>query len=460
MTYRRAHLRLCVFAVITFGLVPQAKAQSWKTAVDFDRLVNERGSLLETGFGLRAALMEADTDSSSNAAYMPSAGSSEFLGKTIVDGSGLGGSASGHANSVGSLFFGNNGSLTPGVADVVSFEANNWVGQAYSSSAAFSNSHAGIHVSNHSYSGNTSHAISERILKSIDAVIDTHDMTSTVAGLSSTLISPSYNSITVGRTSATAGYATTFYGAGRSKPDIVVPASFPSTAAPMVGSAALLMHAKAQAMGDADGQRSETVKAVLMAGATKNEFPGWNRTTTKPLDAAHGAGELNVYNSYHIMEAGQMSGSTGIGSFVGSTGWDYVSTFDPNAPLSWNFTIAGSSIFSAMLNWNVHIHDPDECIGESCPPAFELANLDLRLFDATNSLIDSSLSTVDNLEHIYFESLGPGTYRLEVSGDIDTDFSLAWRSNASLVSAVPEPASTMVLLGMLIVSGFTRRSRR
>jgi hypothetical protein len=39
----------------------------------------------------------------------------------------------------------------------------------------------------------------------------------------------------------------------------------------------------------------------------------------------------------------------------------------------------------------------------------------------------TSVSTVDNVEHIYLTDLGPGTYTLKVSGAANWDYGLAWR---------------------------------
>ena len=60
-------------------------------------------------------------------------------------------------------------------------------------------------------------------------------------------------------------------------------------------------------------------------------------------------------------------------------------------------------------------------------PDPSLVNLDLELFDADGNTVDASLSTVDNVEHIYFKNLAPGTYDLRLSGDDDSDFAIAWR---------------------------------
>jgi hypothetical protein len=72
-------------------------------------------------------------------------------------------------------------------------------------------------------------------------------------------------------------------------------------------------------------------------------------------------------------------------------------------------------------------------------------NLDLTLYNATTgfvvgSVLASSVSTVDNVELIYFTGLAPGQYALGVSSDtIGTDYGLAW------VATVPEPGSTSLL---------------
>ena len=71
----------------------------------------------------------------------------------------------------------------------------------------------------------------------------------------------------------------------------------------MVSSAVVLLRQAANLQGGA-AVRPETLKAVLLAGATKEEFPGWSHTVTTPLDPVFGAGELEISNSWFIL-AGQ-----------------------------------------------------------------------------------------------------------------------------------------------------------
>jgi hypothetical protein len=47
------------------------------------------------------------------------------------------------------------------------------------------------------------------------------------------------------------------------------------------------------------------------------------------------------------------------------------------------------------------------------------------------TMLDQSVSTVDNVEHIYLNSLGAGTYTLKVSGAANWDYGLAWRMTTS-----------------------------
>jgi hypothetical protein len=86
-----------------------------------------------------------------------------------------------------------------------------------------------------------------------------------------------------------------------------------------------------------------------------------------------------------------------------------------------------------------------------------LANLDLELYDSTGtfmgSLLDSSLSTLYNYEHIYLQDLAAGNYTFKVSGDSAVDYGFSWR-----IHPVPEPA-TVVFLGFGL-AGLAARRRR
>ena len=186
---------------------------------------------------------------------------------------------------------------------------------------------------------------------------------------------------------------------------------------------------------DPDAIEVETLKATLLAGATKKEFPEWDRTTTRPIDERFGAGEVNAYHSYMIQAGGQQEGSATLGgSTVGELGWDYSDSLESNqaSPERYYRFVVGEDQFvnelSIALSWNLDV--VDDTAGFNVfffAPIANLVNLDLELLDASGNVVDASLSTVDNVEHIYLEDLAPGTYDLKLSGNADSDFAIAWR---------------------------------
>jgi hypothetical protein len=128
---------------------------------------------------------------------------------------------------------------------------------------------------------------------------------------------------------------------------------------------------------------------------------------------------------------------------VGSYGWDYQDRKNDSAvgDLFYNFEVpAGSTAqeLSIILSWNAKITDTN---GSSAvfAPSESLQNLDLKFYDSTSgflgSLVDQSISTVDNVEHIYQTNLGPGTYTLAVSGAASWDYGLAWRMTTAFDQA-------------------------
>ena len=142
---------------------------------------------------------------------------------------------------------------------------------------------------------------------------------------------------------------TTPYALASTRPDLVAPMGATSYATPVVASAAALLvevghnggttlstdplvQSTTNRNGDTiyNAERSEVVKAALMAGASRTASQlllGYHATTTNGLDSTYGAGQLNIYNSYHIIAAGEQNsredGGTG---FIGRFGFDY----DPN----------------------------------------------------------------------------------------------------------------------------------
>ncbi len=406
-----------------------------KGDIGYTALANELGATLPTGAGVSATHCEAYIDGIN---YLPDFGLTEFSAKSFVIKSEHSGSSS-HATLVGQYLYGGGTSIAPQMgsastgASINLYSAANWIYSGFLQvNFAPAPSVETQDVANFSWVGSGGNEVTRRL----DFAIQRDDFV-TVVGLNNgpstavpELLANSYNALSVGLTNGNHSSGQTVSdGAGRVKPEIVVPSpeGFTSFATPVVGAAAGLLIEKARASTALNlAARSQTVRALLLAGCTKAEIPGWARTTTRPLDAHYGAGELNIQNSYHILVAGRQSASNN--SVVGSTGWDFRSSFT-NARRYFFDIPAGkkATTLSALLAWNRTFSFNDY----NSP---SVTDLSLRLFQATGTTVgapvDSSTSPVDNLEHIYQTNLPAGRYVLEVtrpSGN-NVDYGLAWQT--------------------------------
>lgn len=466
---RRTSYGLIILASGLFCNLGLTVAQTPQEQVGYTQLLAELGAGLETGAGIRVGQAEAP----SGAAYLPDTTSAAFTGKTFTDGTGTNVGINSHANSVAVRQYGNSLSLSPGVTDITGYDANDWIGRVLGFDAGVAPLAQNFSTMNHSYIGNgLSVSDAVEINRRMDFLVNRDNITMAVGanngagGASPQLFAQSYNTITVGLTDG--GHSTgstTLNGAGRLKPEIVAPHgtapdnSFTSFSTPLVASAATLLRSKGASMGGGNAIQNEVTKAVLLAGATKDEFPGWSNSATQPLDATFGAGELNIYNSYHILDGGEFDGSgTEAGTLdVATRGWDYAASIADGSSLFYNFQITSPTAeTSILLTWNADISDSG---GDLDYDTLDLANLDLLLFDSSStfmgSLVGQSVSTVDNVEHLYFPDLAFGDYTIAVqSTSGSAAYAVAWQ-----VSAVPEPGSlALVLLGCPLL--WVRRRRQ
>lgn len=231
---------------------------------------------------------------------------------------------------------------------------------------------------------------------------------------------------------------------------------------------------------------SETMRAVMVNSVNKVDGAlGMSRTIVDredqdwlsseaylsesiPLDDQMGAGQLDVSRALLQYNAGEQ----GPGD-VENIGWDKELALTEGETIDYHLTaslLAGDFI-SATLAWDRPYFYVDGGITGVYEPALDgaaglpLDNLDLYLMlngeTDTEQAVWSSVSTVDNLEHLFWQVPTAGDYKLRVVFTEDTtffpgfestpDFSLAWWAG------VPEPASGGVLVVMWVC--LLRRSR-
>jgi hypothetical protein len=516
----RPFLRItALLAILALGGAIPAVADTYKDYVGYTALQNELGGDTPTGAGVQVTQAEA-TSTATSTDYFPSTSNidtpgSEFYGKTITPITSSY-STSSHATGVGQLFYGNNTSMAPGINHIDVYNANDWLGSGFLNTGSNSQPLASSsRVANHSWVGYYSASeVNSEALRRLDWVIARDNYIQVVAmqngGAPATvpLLGSSFNAITVGRSDGEHGTGSVVidsdtdvnpvYKAGRTRPDIVAPMGVTSSATPVVASAAALLvqtgHQDPSLSRDPlvnfttnrytdqnnDGQkiynaeRSEVVKAALMAGADRSSAQFSQAYTVNPnsngLSDLYGAGQVNIYNSYHIVAAGEFNsledqpGNLGI---VQRYGFDYDPYFGgqsgSNTTGSYYFHTGGATgTLTVSLVWNLKIDGGTDL---NFVDTATLYNLDLYLYDlsvsSTNPLASSS-SDQDNTENIYLTSLaGNHDYLLKVvlgSGQDNFlwDYGLAW----NITNAVPLPGTWLLFGSGLAALGFFRVSRR
>ena len=437
-----------------------------KEQIAFNALVNFKGAALEDGTGITIVQAEApDVDGD----YQANTADGQFTGKTFTSGSGATGVSS-HANTVSRFLFGNTISMSGGVTDITTYDANDYLNNQLGATSGADPVAQGFDIGNHSYvgraSGTFTAADAEDMLERFDFTIN-RDNTLMVVGtdnrsnsLTPRVLAPSYNAITVGLSNGDhARTMTPNYGPARFATELVVPVvTVTSNATPVVGSVAALLK---EAGAGTNFVQNEVLRSTLFAGATKWEFADWDQTATRRIDEVYGFGELNVFNSYRIFEGGEFEGSITAdpATDIGAYGWDY-GDFNGTDELHYDFSVQPSALgteLSAVLTWNMDITDnnPTPLIFDA---SRSLADLNLELFDSTGtymgSILDQSFSTDYNHEHIYIDNLAAGDYTFRISGDQATDFGFSWR-----VVAVPEPSSSALIACSILGAGLCRRRK-
>jgi hypothetical protein len=459
--------------------------------IGYTQLVNELGADVPTGAGVEVTQVEAYSGSS----YLPGA-DPQFTGKTFnppLPST----NTSAHATTAGRYFYGNISSLAPGITNISCYEASDWLGSGFLGNLNSAPLISSSRVANHSYVGSMGTSGSIYALARMDWVVSRDEYIQVVAssGTGYPLLGSSFNAIAVGLSNGSFPYGsyplpttitTPYATAGRTRPDLVVPLTATSYATPVVsGAAALLVgvghdnpglsrdplvNSTTNRAGDTiyNAERSEVVKAALMAGAdrlspnlTNTKTPnGYTVNTANGLSNIYGAGQLNIDNSYHIIAAGEQNSRedypAGKGEIT-AAGFDYDPYFGglngSNKTGSYVFRALSTGTLSASLVWNLAVTG-DTANGFDTTAT--LYNLGLYLYDMTDSTeVAYAASLVDNTENIWYTSLIAGdSYLLQVASLESTDFlwdyGLAWDITADTTHAPLPP--TLYLLGSGIVA--------
>jgi hypothetical protein len=464
--------RLCCCAAV--GTLVLATSRASATPLDdigYTRLATEQGVALSTGAGIRVI----QTEASFGGGFYPTESNAEFTGKTFIFGSGDGAESS-HATSVGRRFFGTDSSVAEGVTNITIYSAGGWLGNDYLRSLTGSLPRSSqARVANHSWisSGTSMQVLND--LQRMDYLVETDDFIQ-VAGVNnrpSGMEMPAeefanaFNVLLVGTTDGdhstgsvgTAGLAYP-YSTVRVRPQLVAPFTETSWAAPMVAGAATMRVAQGHAhptlslggthttsVGRANlqiynAETSEVVRAALMAGASRKAITaagsGSNYTigSDNGLDLRFGAGQVNVYDSYHIILAGEQNAhELGNANDIKLYGFDYDPSFAANTTRTYPFSVDNvPREFAATLAWNLDVNF-QSIGGIQTDPSLDLRDLNLRLRNAdTGATVASSFGLTDVSENLYIPVLGKGNYELVVSaaGYFPTnpfliDYGLAWR---------------------------------
>lgn len=423
-----------------------------KEDIGLTALLAELGGSAPTGAGVSISQVEGLVGSN----YAAVATDPELTGKSITLKSGASG-GSGHAIFVARSFCGSTNGIAPGLTQIDAYEINEWLQTNFLN--AGNNNTAPLaevrRIQNHSWIGSTGvTGTDEDIVRRFDLAI-VRDGFVAIVGLNNlntnavpALLASAYNAISVGVPSGQhSSGGTTNETAGRIKPEIVAPSAYYATSyscGTVSGAAALLLHTADASPALINARtNSEVIKALLLAGATKTQFPGWTRTSTQPLDVIYGAGQLNIQKSYHLLKAGEFAASSSV--TVSNRGWDFTTTSASAARYFFDVP-AGYELtnFSAILTWNRRVVDSNP--GSTFTMQVTMPNLSLRLYHATNftlgPLRDSSLSPIQNVEHVY-TNLPAGRYALEVTSDTTgMDYALAWGGTllAQLTTSVNQPS--------------------
>jgi hypothetical protein len=457
-------------------------AADYQDDIGYTALENELGASLLTGAGVKVTQIEA-------ASGEPNPSDAEFAGKTFTYKTSL--TVSSHATAVGEYFYGLSSSMTSGITSITCYDSVNWR-SSFLGSGTSAPLISSSRVANHSYISTSTSTSNISYLARMDWVVARDEYIQVVAmnngGTTYPLMASSFNAISVGLSNGTAASGsyplttttTTPYASASTRPDIVVPMSATSYATPVVASAAALLvdlghtntslskdplvNSTTNRNGDTvyNAERSEVVKAALMAGADRTATQlatTYTVNTANGLNSTYGAGQLNIYNSYHIIAAGEQNSLEDYaagGGEITATGFDYDPYFGgksgSNRTGTYTFTATSTGTLAASLVWNLSVTGDTNGTFDTTATLYHLG---LYLYDLTTSTeVAYAASLVDNTENIWTSLTAGHSYELEVmaldSSNFLWDYALAWDITSTTTHA-PLPG-TLFLLGSGLVA--------
>jgi len=483
---QRGNKRAALIVGLVLGLASIcAHAAGYFDDVGFTALQAELGLNLPDGTGLQVTQIEACVGNP--CAFAPAPTNVELSGKFIADGDNgplVMQPFSGHANGVARRFYGNLTSTSPGISSIANYEATAWMDGRFlhiGTAALPASTHS--RIANHSWVGASGTDL--EALRRLDWIIETDEFIQVVGftGGNKPLFGSALNAISVNRTDSPTATGSPpvsgdpVYAAQHSRPDIVAPDGSTSAATPRVASAAALLIDAARSsaplfggfvinrIGDLiyNAERSEVIKAALMAGAdrqTRNTTTVFDIVdyrvnpldrTGNGLDRRYGAGQLNIYDSYHIIAAGETDSreDAGGGASPGIYGFDYDPEFGglnaSNTTATYIFTAGVDAVeLTASLVWNIRI-DPGQ-ITRFDQPAI-MYHLKLFLYDTAGSAnpadwvqvdfpdginVALSVSPTENTENIWAALQSGKEYAFQVEAGSGpalfvSDYALAWQ---------------------------------
>jgi len=479
-------IRECLFSGAAMCMVIAAcePVDETEDPFGYQRLRQELGAAAPDGNGVAVHLVEASQEVTEEVdgverkigtGFAPNVGILEFSGKDIEVTPGIFTHHSGHTTGIGRKFFGNETSTSPGITDIHAFESMTWVGKVLNLGRNRLPESSKARVANHSWVGSADHpelpgTRNLQVLRRLDWLVATDDFIQ-VVGFSgneeSPLLSSASNVIAVSHREGEfhSGSAPVWpgdYPVGRPRPDLVVPELNPSSATARVSSAAALLvqagHADASLSTDPAGasvigrhgdtifnaERSEVIKAALMAGAdpvisNPNDFGA--EPTANGLDRRYGAGDLNIYNSYRIIAAGESNSvedEPGVDGAISEFGFDYDPSFggvgERNAQGTYFFATSADSVsLTATLAWNARVPTGRDLAFDAVT---KVLDLDLLLYDVADAdrwvPVAVSAARIGNTENIRVPLAPHGDYALRVEmapgqQPFEWDYGLAWR---------------------------------